>query len=80
SSSLRHLYSADKARALAMNAGDDYELCFTLPASQWQSVSRETSDLTVIGVITERPGLWLSEDDTEYRVEASGYNHFGVDE
>jgi thiamine-monophosphate kinase len=77
SAALRDLYGQEKARALAMDSGDDYELCFTLPPEQWQAVSRVAADLTVIGVITERQGLWVCDEAGERLVQASGYNHFG---
>ena len=64
-------------RADALRAGDDYELCFTVPAAHEQRldyIARRTQlDLTRIGVITEGNGLWL---DGERVLDSGGYRHF----
>lgn len=75
SASLLELHP-DEARTLALEGGDDYELCFTLPQAQWQSVSQQGLGLTVIGRITDRRGLWLSSQDGERKMDPVGYDHF----
>lgn len=67
------------AQQFAMTAGDDYELCFTAPASQRavidQLAQRLDIPLTRIGVITETLGLRdaISGDLITAR---RGYTHF----
>ena len=66
---------AENARDLALGAGDDYELCITIPPETFgtldDSVARE---LTVIGEITSEPGLQLSGPVSGV---IQGYEHFG---
>ncbi|MDX1634710.1 MAG: thiamine-phosphate kinase [Marinobacter sp.] len=77
SPALRTLH-ADRAESLALQAGDDYELCFTLPPEHWERVCQLDPGLTVIGRITRESGLILKRDDGEERVHATGYDHFGA--
>lgn len=63
-----------QAIALALNGGDDYELCFTVPNDQQASVP---SECTCIGKIVATPGLTLQFDDgTKYALPVDGYQHF----
>jgi len=66
---------------LQLAGGDDYELCFTLAASSREELGGLEQaagvELTVIGVVTEQPGLRVRQPDGElYRSEQSGYDHF----
>ena len=65
----------ENARDLALGAGDDYELCITIPPETFgtldDSVARE---LTVIGEITSEPGLQLSGPVSGV---IQGFEHFG---
>ncbi|MAP31275.1 MAG: thiamine-phosphate kinase [Marinobacter sp.] len=65
----------ENARDLALGAGDDYELCSTIPPETFgtldDSVARE---LTVIGEITSEPGLQLSGPVSGV---IQGFEHFG---
>ncbi len=66
-----------RAQALALNGGDDYELCVTISPEGWQRLSASTrAELTIIGEITREPGLVLVNAKTATPV--SGYDHFGV--
>ena len=65
-----------------LSGGDDYELCFTVPAQRAERLDdlrRETGlALTVIGAVTETAGLVLrAPDGSCYRPERGGYEHFG---
>jgi thiamine-monophosphate kinase len=65
-----------------LSGGDDYELCFTLPAQRAERLDelrRETGlALTAIGTVTEQPGLVLrAPDGSRYRPGSAGYEHFG---
>ena len=65
----------------AMTSGDDYELCFTVPAEKQallESIA-DTADvqLSLIGKITSEQGLFVYDGDgirSEYK--PSGYQHF----
>ena len=66
---------------LPLSAGDDYELCFTIPEERRNEAERRLAeiacDCTVIGVIVELPGLRCYRDDGErYHPVSSGYRHF----
>ncbi|MBI5447970.1 MAG: thiamine-phosphate kinase [Gammaproteobacteria bacterium] len=66
----------------ALSAGDDYELCFTLPPAHAPEVTHALSALacpvTHIGTITEKKGLSiLTKEGTPFALKKKGYNHFG---
>ena len=66
---------------LQLAGGDDYELCFTVPAAakrRLEAVSASSgAELTVIGSITAEPGLVVRDPDGG-RLEAptTGWEHF----
>ena len=71
----------ENAWQLAVSAGDDYELCFTVPAEREQSVQQQLDtkgiQWTRIGVITSQPGLrWHDKAGNELSLTNSGYDHF----
>jgi len=71
--------------APALARGDDYELCFTIPAEHEPAFLRASVDMDVtcsyIGVIETEPGLRIvDENGADYRLPAAGYDHFGADE
>ncbi len=64
----------------AMNGGEDYELLFTVPISDYETVSR-LEGIKVIGHITE-PGLGcalVTRDGNEMELKAQGFNHMSAD-
>jgi thiamine-monophosphate kinase len=66
---------------LPLAAGDDYELCFTVPEARCHEVERRLSVLacgcTRIGVIDQVPGIRCYRDNNElYHPASSGYRHF----
>lgn len=64
---------------LPLAAGDDYELCFTVPAAQADAVAARLGGLaaTEIGAIEAEPGLrCMTDDGRAYRIEREGYEHF----
>lgn len=74
SSALRQAISSHQALELALTGGDDYELCFTIPADK-----KERLDFacTCIGTITSQPGLHLQHKNGElFSLKTSGYQHF----
>lgn len=80
SASLRSL-PCEQAWRYALTAGDDYELCFTVPAScdlalQQQLMGSNTS-YTCIGSIKKELGLSvLGEDKSELVLAKIGFQHF----
>lgn len=64
---------------LQLQGGDDYELCFTLPAGKYDEEILDGFGCTCIGVITERRGLWIKDktDPTAKPFHGGAYEHFG---
>lgn len=81
SDELKHTLSHDDAIKLALTAGDDYELCFTVPPNKKAELEKNLSQLpyhyTCIGEITEQAGLDLRyQDGKKYHGPQDGYQHF----
>ncbi|MBI1425564.1 MAG: thiamine-phosphate kinase [Gammaproteobacteria bacterium] len=61
--------------------GDDYELCFTAPASQHDQVMaislRENCPITRVGKIIREAGMFCVDDEQHTPVVIRGYDHFG---
>ena len=73
----------ENAWQLVVTAGDDYELCFTVPAEREQSVQQQLDTTgiqwTRIGVITSQSGLrWHDKEGNELSLTNSGYDHFAL--
>jgi thiamine-monophosphate kinase len=73
--------AAEQRWQLQLGGGDDYELCFTVPAGTEKQLAALASsaelDLTVIGEVIARPGLALRRPDgSPYHQAARGYEHF----
>lgn len=69
---------------LPLSAGDDYELCFTVPpaccAVLEQSLDRLDCRYTAIGTIEDVPGIRCFRAGGEaYQPSATGYDHFRED-
>lgn len=67
---------------LQLAGGDDYELCFTLPPGEVDSLDRLAGEtgavLSVVGEVTAEPGLVICKPDGGvYVPPATGYQHFG---
>jgi len=86
---LEHLPQADVMQLLQvadrwnmqLSGGDDYELCFTLPADREGELhdiaAKSGVSLTVIGQITEEPGLrCLLADGSGFVPRQAGFDHF----
>lgn len=74
SKELAHL---DKQTAInfALNGGDDYQLCFTVPADKIHKLTME--NITQIGVITADPHLSLiHQSGSKYHGTVHGFQHF----
>lgn len=74
--------AGDRAIDHVLGGGDDYELCFTLPAAvtpdpDWTADG--TVPLTCVGVVEEGTGVYLRHADggDRERLSGRGYRHFG---
>ncbi|PAU79615.1 thiamine-phosphate kinase [Halovibrio salipaludis] len=79
SDGLVSLRGLEGARRLAASAGDDYELLFVWPGDG-PAPSGPTGSalpLTVIGTVTEGPGVTLNGPEGSIQLEEQGYTHFG---
>jgi thiamine-monophosphate kinase len=81
SEALTHSVSFHDACEFALTAGDDYELCFTLPPAQRALLEERLTTLscrvTCIGEITAEPGLNLRyQNGSSYHGSIFGYQHF----
>lgn len=71
----------ERGQELALTAGDDYELCFTVPPDRAGAVEKALAALSCpcacVGVIESEKGLRCRYDDgREYVLPAGGYDHF----
>lgn len=81
SAPLRAQVDPAQALHLALAGGDDYELCFTVPAEQegamLQTAKQAAVDVTAIGVIEAEPGLRiLNSAGQPVILQQTGYQHF----
>ncbi len=65
---------------LPLQAGDDYELCFTMPPERQAALMRRLPSKTVawhrIGTIEKQQGLRLKKGGTVMALSPAGYRHF----
>lgn len=79
STSLKKL-PAEQGRELALTAGDDYELCFTVPAHLAPALEQDCKLVTCIGEITDTHLLILRDQsgkDITFNAK-QGYDHFSA--
>jgi len=69
-----------RARELALTGGDDYELCFAVPATRTPELERELPaaqwSYTRIGRLRTEPGVALSRDGNVMHFSHRGFDHF----
>lgn len=75
--------SVERTSALqyAINGGDDYELCFTIPRDRKGELTaiadRAAVDISVIGTVTGESGIrYVNTDGTEFAIRRGAYEHF----
>ena len=72
--------AAEDVYARALSGGDDFELCFTVPADQQhllEGISEQVAcDVTRIGTIETEPGLRCYYRGKPYALDSLGYRHF----
>ncbi len=83
SSALLDLFDQDVARDFALSGGDDYELCFTVPAQHLAPCRRtlpdsvvaspklEESSKVAVSAVRDPEGRWLEP-------ARNGWDHFGA--
>ncbi|WP_303579689.1 thiamine-phosphate kinase [Amphritea sp. 1_MG-2023] len=80
SAELHQWVGAAQSREWALTGGEDFELCFTVPAILEPKLSWALRDhrvgVTCIGQISAKPGILFSEGGRVWPVEPQGYNHF----
>jgi thiamine-monophosphate kinase len=80
SGALRALHGEERARALALGGGDDYELLFTARPEHAIELARATrgwpSGCTRIGRVVPEPGVRARLQGREVALAPSGYQHF----
>jgi thiamine-monophosphate kinase len=71
---------AELARELALTSGDDYELCFTVPAGLTPALEQDCKLVTCIGEITDTDSLILKDQSgKDITLNAKqGYDHFSA--
>jgi thiamine-monophosphate kinase len=57
-------------------SGDDYELCFTIPQEQRDSLGRLPTPVTVIGRIEAGAGVTVRSDGRAIALPHGGFRHF----
>jgi thiamine-monophosphate kinase len=78
---VKKLGDTDLIWQLALAAGDDYEICFTLPAEDRLAFEQATADinypLTCIGKIEKGEGIkYLQKNGQELAIRLEGFEHF----
>ncbi len=69
--------SLETAWNLALTAGDDYELCFTVPPNKAAMLKQiMTAKYTRIGKIEPTLGLRCMNNQQQFKLQKSGFQHF----
>jgi thiamine-monophosphate kinase len=77
SPALARAVAPETAQRLALSAGDDYELCFTVAPERIPELARLPVPWTQIGVIEAAPGLRVVDATGKLLApRAGGYDHF----
>lgn len=68
------------AERFALQSGDDYELCFTVPPQYFSEIEQRFKDqCTLMGTITDDDGIYFIDDnDALIALKGTGYDHFPV--
>jgi thiamine-monophosphate kinase len=81
SPALRQSSSPAEALRCATTGGDDYELCFTVPATHLDALRAleplARVPLTRIGTIESTPGIRCSKGRAPVQLTTGGFDHFG---
>ncbi|MGB0204402.1 MAG: thiamine-phosphate kinase [Neptuniibacter sp.] len=69
-------FGEEKARQWALTGGEDFELCFTLPAEQLPQLPNLPEPIAVIGKITDDADIRLFDRGQACELGGAGYDHF----
>jgi thiamine-monophosphate kinase len=70
---LAEMVGREKAVEMALSAGGDFELVFTVDP-EMLAASEAACDLTVIGTVVE-DGIWMESEGKKIRIVPKGYEH-----
>jgi thiamine-monophosphate kinase len=70
---LVEMVGQENALEMALSAGGDFELVFTVRSSGLEA-ARRACDLTVIGEVVEK-GIWMERAGKRRQIEGKGYEH-----
>jgi len=77
---LRAAVGEERARELALTGGEDYELCFTVPAGKLKQFAARCPagefGCSQIGTLTVQPGAVVKRGATVMQVSHQGFDHF----
>jgi thiamine-monophosphate kinase len=80
SQALVHAVGAERARHLALSGGDDYELCFSVPATRVRELTialpPEHWNYRRIGALRAAPGAIVTRGGSVMQFSHSGFEHF----
>jgi thiamine-monophosphate kinase len=80
SESLRAVFSPERCLELAVNGGDDYELCFTIAPDDteraFEAAAAVGIEVTRIGRLTATPGIFGKRAGSSVALEPGGFVHF----
>jgi thiamine-monophosphate kinase len=81
SAEITNQFGLEEARVFALSGGDDYELCFTIPARNEASLAElvlnDKLRITRIGSVLENDGLACTQNGTVVDYSDAGFLHFG---
>jgi len=69
-------FGEEQARQWALSGGEDFELCFTLPAEHLPTLHNLPEVIAVIGKITDDADICLYDRGQECELGGAGYDHF----
>ncbi len=80
SEALQAAAGAERGAMHALTGGDDYELCFTVPAQRRSELEARLTNVkcrvTCIGSIEKQSGLRVTQDGVAIACDTRGYDHF----
>jgi thiamine-monophosphate kinase len=80
SESLRMLPDRHRALQAVLAGGDDYELCFTVPAARVAELNATLGNvkcpMTCVGLLQSKPGLCVLEAGNPVNFDLRGFDHF----
>jgi thiamine-monophosphate kinase len=81
SAALRAAVGEERARELALTGGEDYELCFTVPAAHLAAFAARCAvaefSWSRIGTLTQERGAVVQRGASVMQVSHRGFDHFG---